>query len=100
MVGTKRRRDDDEVEAGTPQTLRARIADDEDPTPDAQTPSRRGRPHLLPDGTPRSILKKSGLSIVSAITPKSNRKLVFETPTKSAKSEPNGTPTIVRNADL
>jgi origin recognition complex subunit 2 len=99
MVGTKRRRDDDEIEEGTPRKLRARIADDEESTSDAQTPSRRGRTHLLPDGTPRSILKKSGLAIVNGTTPKSNRKLVFETPTKSAKSEPNGTPTLVRNAD-
>src|SRR5205085_2093413 len=75
----------------------------EQPRSQAQTPSRRTRPLLAEDGTPRSILKKSG--IVHAVngangTPRSTRKLLFETPTKTAKDEtPNGTPTIVRNAD-
>lgn len=111
MVSIKRRRDDIEEE-GTPRKLRARIADDETSTePDAfeaQTPSRRARnQHLTDFGTPRSILKKTGavngvngVNGAHAVTPKSNRKLLFETPTKSANGEtPNGTPTIVRNAD-
>ncbi|KAF1833263.1 ORC2-domain-containing protein [Decorospora gaudefroyi] len=104
MVGTKRRRDQDDADELTPRKLRARIADD---APDelepleAQTPSRKGRAqHLAENGTPRSILKKTGWANGVAATPKSTRKLVFETPTKSAKRDsPDGTPTIVRNAD-
>lgn len=103
MVGTKRRLDDDENDQGTPQKLRARIAeevlDDQEPI-EAQTPSRKGRTYLAEHGTPRSILKKTGLTNGVAATPRSTRKLVFETPTKSAKHEsPEGTPTLVRNAD-
>ncbi|KAF2026048.1 ORC2-domain-containing protein [Setomelanomma holmii] len=105
MVGTKRRREDGDIEEGTPRKLRAHLAveptEDTD-TSDAQTPSRRGRTqHLAENGTPRSILKKSGLiNGVNGTTPRSNRKLLFETPTKSVKADtPNGTPTIVRNAD-
>lgn len=104
MVGTKRRRDDDdENDDGTPQKLRARIADhvpDNQDPPEAHTPSRKGRTYLAEHGTPRSILKKSGFPNAVAATPKSARKLVFETPTKSAKRDsPDGTPTLVRNAD-
>lgn len=106
MVGTKRRRDDDEIDDETPQKLRAHITDDalgeQDPF-QAQTPSRKGRAqHLAENGTPRSILKKTGLLHGLPGTPKSTRKLVFETPTKSVNDEndtPNGTPTIIRNAD-
>ncbi|USP78562.1 hypothetical protein yc1106_05836 [Curvularia clavata] len=103
MVGTKRRRDNDENDDATPQKLRARIADelldDQEPI-EAQTPSRKGRTYLAEHGTPRSILKKTGLTNGVAATPKSTRKLVFETPTKSAKHEsPDGTPTLVCNAD-
>ena len=105
MVGTKRRRDDDHVEEGTPRKLRARIAEvaaEEQDASDAQTPSRRGRTqHLAENGTPRSILKKTGLyNIPNGTTPKSSRKLLFETPSKTPKDEAtNGTPIIVRNAD-
>ncbi|KAF3038070.1 Origin recognition complex subunit 2 [Didymella heteroderae] len=108
MVSIKRRRDDNEEE-GTPRKLRARIADDEAGAEsdafEAQTPSRRARnQHLTDFGTPKSILKKTGtangVNVTHAATPKSNRKLLFETPIKSANGEtPNGTPTIVRNAD-
>ncbi|CAA9957873.1 origin recognition complex protein [Pyrenophora teres f. maculata] len=105
MVGTKRRRDLDDIEEeGSPQKLRARIADEPghelDPV-QAQTPSRKGKAQQRAEiGTPRSILKKTGLINDITATPKSTRKLVFETPTKSAKRDsPNGTPTIVRNAD-
>jgi origin recognition complex subunit 2 len=109
MVSIKRRRDDDDddVEDDTPRKLRARILEDiaeEQETSDAQTPSRKGRTELLAaNGTPRSILKKTGLfngNTVNGTTPKSTRKLVFNTPTKSPKTlTPDGTPTIVRNAD-
>ncbi|KAF3049689.1 Origin recognition complex subunit 2 [Didymella keratinophila] len=108
MVSVKRRRDDIEDEE-TPRKLRARIVDDETGTEldafEAQTPSRRARnQHLTDFGTPKSILKKTGIANdvngTHAATPKSNRKLLFETPTKSANGDtPNGTPTIVRNAD-
>ncbi|KAJ4335291.1 Origin recognition complex subunit 2 [Didymella glomerata] len=108
MVSIKRRRDDIEEE-GTPRKLRAHIADNETGTDsdafEAQTPSRRARTqHLTDFGTPKSILKKvgtaNGANGTHAATPKSNRKLLFETPTKSANDDtPNGTPTIVRNAD-
>jgi origin recognition complex subunit 2 len=106
MVGTKRRRDDDDVVEGeTPRKLRAQIAEEASEALDtynAQTPSRRGKTHHLADvGTPKSILKKSSLAnLQNGATPRSNRKLVFETPTKTPKDDtPNGTPTIVRNAD-
>lgn len=107
MVSIKRRRDDADEDT-TPHKLRARIADDEATGTDsdaleAQTPSRRARnqQHLADFGTPRSILKKAGtVNGVHGTTPKSNRKLLFETPTKSVDDNtPNGTPTIVRNAD-
>ncbi|KAL1650648.1 Origin recognition complex subunit 2 [Didymella pomorum] len=108
MVSVKRRRDDIE-EDGTPRKLRARTADDDTGTEsdvfEAQTPSRRAtNQHLTDFGTPKSILKKAGTANgvkgTLAVTPKSNRKLLFETPTKSANGgTPNGTPTIVRNAD-
>lgn len=106
MVGTKRRRDnDDDAGEGTPSKLRTRLAEyttDGDETSDAQTPSRRGRAqHLLETGTPRSILKKPSLAVgLNNATPRSHRQLVFDTPTKTPKDDtPNGTPTIVRNAD-
>jgi origin recognition complex subunit 2 len=108
MVSTKRQRDDTEDE-GTPRKLRARVVDDETGTDsdvfEAQTPSRRARnQHLTDFGTPKSILKKTstlnGGNDAHAATPKSSRKLLFETPTKSTNGDtPNGTPTIVRNAD-
>ncbi|OAK94825.1 ORC2-domain-containing protein [Phaeosphaeriaceae sp. SRC1lsM3a] len=105
MVGTKRRRDHDEANDGTPHKLRTRLteyATDGDDQSDAQTPSRRGRAqHLVEHGTPRSILKKPSLAVgLNNGTPKSNRKLVFDTPTKTPKDDtPDGTPTLVRNAD-
>ncbi|OAL51433.1 ORC2-domain-containing protein [Pyrenochaeta sp. DS3sAY3a] len=106
MVGTKRRRDDDEYATfeDSPNKLRAQDAEDgaeNDEPLDAQTPSRKGRHTLLAEnGTPRSILKKPGLINGINGTPKSTRKLLFETPSKSVAADtPNGTPTIVRNAD-
>ncbi|KAI8940998.1 hypothetical protein NX059_002248 [Plenodomus lindquistii] len=104
MVGTKRTRDADDTDDGTPRKLRARIADgppDEQDWSDAQTPSRRNKTLLLADnGTPRSILKKSGLANGITATPRSSRKLLFDTPTKPPRDDtPNGTPTLVRNAD-
>ncbi|KAF9694942.1 hypothetical protein EKO04_006913 [Ascochyta lentis] len=109
MVGTKRRRDGAEEE-GTPRKIRARIPDDDATATDsdaveAQTPSRRARnQHLADFGTPKSILKKTGATNgtngANGTTPKSHRKLLFETPTKSLDGDtPTGTPTIVRNAD-
>jgi origin recognition complex subunit 2 len=105
MVGTKRRRDEDETDEGTPRKLRAQFAEDAaeaQDTYDAQTPSRRGKVrNLVENGTPKSILKKSALfNGTIGATPKSTRKLVFETPTKTPKdASPDGTPTLVRNAD-
>lgn len=108
MVSVKRRRDDAE-EDQTPRKLRAHIVDDATGTDsdavEAHTPSRRARnQHLAELGTPKSILKRTstldGVNGAHAATPKSSRKLLFETPTKSANGDtPNGTPTIVRNAD-
>ncbi|PSN60153.1 ORC2-domain-containing protein [Corynespora cassiicola Philippines] len=106
MASAKRKRDDEDDESLTPRKLRAQAQPDDESAsepPEAQTPSRRGRVQQLADnGTPRSILKKSGLNhVMNGGTPRSNRKLVFATtPTKSDKDEtPNGTPTLVRNAD-
>lgn len=106
MVSIKRRRDDADEDA-TPRKVRAHIADDEatgtdSDAFDAQTPSRRARnQHLADFGTPKSILKKTGIiGGTNGATPKSTRKLLFETPTKSVDGgTPDGTPTIVRNAD-
>ncbi|KAL5114111.1 Origin recognition complex subunit 2 [Pleosporales sp. CAS-2024a] len=98
MVATKRRRDDQDVDQATPRKLRAHEHD----SSDAQTPSPRPNTRRLPvAATPRSILKTSSLfNIDHAATPRSNRKLVFETPTKTPNHDtPNATPTIVRNAD-
>jgi origin recognition complex subunit 2 len=105
MVSAKRKRIDDETENLTPRRLRARIpqdVSDVDEVEQAETPSRRGRgPKPAENGTSRSILKRSDLANgINEGTPRSNRKLVFATPTKSADAgTPNGTPTIVRNAD-
>jgi origin recognition complex subunit 2 len=105
MVGTKRRRDEDETEEGTPRKLRAQFAEDAaeaTDTYDAQTPSRRGKVRTLAEnGTPKSILKKPALfNGANGATPRSTRKLVFDTPTKTPRdNSPDGTPTIVRNAD-
>jgi origin recognition complex subunit 2 len=105
MVGTKRRRDEDEAEEETPRKLRAQFAEDAaeaTDTFDAQTPSRRGKVRILAEnGTPKSILKTSALfNGANGATPKSTRKLVFDTPTKIPRdNSPDGTPTIVRNAD-
>lgn len=106
MVSTKRRRDDTEEE-GSPRKIRAQIADDEatgteSDAFEAQTPSRKARfQHLTDVGTPKSILKRTNaVNGANGATPKSNRKLLFETPTKSGDiATPEGTPTIVRNAD-
>jgi origin recognition complex subunit 2 len=105
MVGTKRRRDEDEAEEETPRKLRAQFAEDAaeaTDTFDEQTPSRRGKVRILAEnGTPKSILKTSALfNGANGATPRSTRKLVFDTPTKTPRdNSPDGTPTIVRNAD-
>ncbi|OAG05642.1 ORC2-domain-containing protein [Paraphaeosphaeria sporulosa] len=103
MASAKRKRDDQDAEDTTPRKLRTQPVEDENDSLselEAQTPSRRGRGLLAENGTPRSILKKSGLANELNATPKSNRRLTFTTPTKAAGDEtPNGTPTIVRNAD-
>ncbi|KAF2639058.1 ORC2-domain-containing protein [Massarina eburnea CBS 473.64] len=103
MASVKRKRHHDDAEDATPRKLRTRAAQEEEENdddeegseePDVQTPSRRQAPAV--NATPRSILKKGGLfNGGNGATPKSTRKLVFETPSKAAK---DGT-TIVRNAD-
>lgn len=106
MVNTKRRRDDTEEE-GTPPKLRTRVAVDDSIATDSdgfevQTPSRRARnQHLADVGTPKSILKSTSMiHRANDAVPKSNRKLLFETPTKSLDGDaPYSTPTIFRNAD-
>jgi origin recognition complex subunit 2 len=104
MVSVKRKREDDgHVEDITPRKLRARAHEEDDTDiPEVQTPSRGARGPLAAEyGTPRSILKKPGVfNGPNGTTPKSNRKLLFATPSKSADDEtPNGSPSIVRNAD-
>jgi origin recognition complex subunit 2 len=105
MVSAKRKRPDDEPDTSTPRKLRARLQDEnegEEYNSEVQTPSRRGRGRpVVENGTPRSILKKASLANgINGATPKSNRKLVFETPSKSAKDDtPHETPPLVRNAD-
>ncbi|KAJ4988653.1 origin recognition complex subunit 2 [Stagonosporopsis vannaccii] len=104
MVSIKRRRDDNGQE-GAPRRIPAQLADDEatgteSDAIEAQTPLRKAPArHLTDFGTPRSILKKTGATNNGA-TPRSNRRLLFETPTKPGDSAtPDRTPTIVRNAD-
>lgn len=103
MASAKRKRDDQDTENASPRKLRTQTFEDETDSLselEAQTPSRRGRGLLAENGTPRSILKKSGLANEFNATPKSNRRLTFTTPTKAASDvTPSGTPTIVRNAD-
>ncbi|KAL1608401.1 Origin recognition complex subunit 2 [Paraconiothyrium brasiliense] len=101
MVSAKRKRDEQDVENTSPRKLRTQTVEEDSVSElEAQTPSRRGRGLVQENGTPRSILKKSGLRTEFGATPKSNRRLLFATPTKAARDEtPNGTPVIVRNAD-
>jgi origin recognition complex subunit 2 len=101
MVSAKRKRDEQDAENTSPRKLRAQTVEDDSVSElEAHTPSRRGRGPAAEHGTPRSILKKSGLANEFNATPKSNRRLLFATPTKAASDEtPNGTPTRVRNAD-
>ncbi|KAF2679540.1 origin recognition complex subunit 2 [Lentithecium fluviatile CBS 122367] len=103
MVSAKRKRSDDDAEDATPRKLRARARDGDDvDIPEMQTPSRKARGQPAAEaGTPKSILKKTGLlNGTNGATPRSNRKLLFETPSKSANDQtPNGSPAIVRNAD-
>ncbi|KAJ4354022.1 Origin recognition complex subunit 2 [Didymosphaeria variabile] len=101
MVSAKRKRDEQDVENTSPRKLRTQtVEDDRVSELEAQTPSRRGRGLVQENGTPRSILKQSGLRTEFGATPRSNRRLLFATPTKAASDEtPSGTPTIVRNAD-
>jgi origin recognition complex subunit 2 len=101
MVSAKRKRDEQDAENTSPRKLRAQTVEDDSVSElGAHTPSRRGRGLVADHGTPRSILKKSGLANEFNATPKSNRRLLFATPTKAAGDEtPNGTPTRVRNAD-
>ncbi|KAF2796299.1 ORC2-domain-containing protein [Melanomma pulvis-pyrius CBS 109.77] len=107
MASAKRKRTDDEGETSTPRKLRTRApyddqSDELEAAPEVQTPSRKTRAHqIVENETPKSILKKTGLANgANVATPKSQRRLVFATPTKSAQDEtPNGTRTLVRNAD-
>ena len=102
MGSAKRKRDSEEAEDEGPRKQRAQVEVEDDSVSEleAQTPSRRGRGFLHDNGTPRSILKKTGLAADFNTTPKSNRRLVFATPTKDAPDEtPAATPTLVRNAD-
>jgi origin recognition complex subunit 2 len=104
MVSVKRKRSDDGPEEASPRKLRARPLQDDDAdadapeVPGAQTPSQRVQGiRGAENGTPRSILKKAGRT---GATPKTSRRLLFETPTQPAQDDsPNGTPTPIRNAD-
>lgn len=101
MVSAKRKRNDEEGDDLSPRKLLTETLDENGVSePEAQTPSRKRRGFLPENGTPRSILKKTGLFNDLNATPRSNRRLVFATPTKEARDEtPQGTPTLVRNAD-
>ncbi|KAF2730367.1 ORC2-domain-containing protein [Polyplosphaeria fusca] len=106
MPSAKRKRAE-QLPDSTPRKTRARgppqdEGEDQEDAAVIETPSKKTRTQQVAgDGTPRSILKKShALNGIDGNTPKSTRKLLFATPTKSAKDEtPNGTPTLVRNAD-
>jgi len=103
MVSAKRKRSHDVADDASPRKLRTQAqGDDDGGVPGVQTPSRRGRGQLVAEaGTPKSILKKTGLiNGINGTTPKSNRRLLFATPTKAADDEtPADSPSIVRNAD-
>ncbi|KAF2176298.1 ORC2-domain-containing protein [Zopfia rhizophila CBS 207.26] len=106
MVSVKRKQNDDDLEATTPRKLRIRTQQEEEVTErgalGAETPSKRKRgQESVENRTPRSILKRtSNINGANGTTPKSQRKLLFTTPSKDRSDEtPNGTPTIVRNAD-
>ncbi|KAF2114842.1 origin recognition complex subunit 2-domain-containing protein [Lophiotrema nucula] len=104
MVSAKRKRDD-EAENATPRKLRAREPDKDnvEEVLEIETPSRRARARQIEaeEGTPKSILKKtSAFDGINGTTPKSKRKLLFTTPSKTTNHETsNGTPTLVRSAN-
>ncbi|KAF2273814.1 ORC2-domain-containing protein [Westerdykella ornata] len=105
MLSGKRKRPAQEPEESTPRRLRSGIPQkqlDEEQSGHVHTPSKSTRAlNQVEDGTPRSILKKPGtVEHRNGLTPKSNRKLLFETPTKGGEDDtPSATPTRVRNAD-
>lgn len=101
MGSAKRKRESEESDEESPRKSRAQVTEDDSVSElEAHTPSRRGRGFLHDNGTPRSILKKSGLAgEFNNATPKSNRRLVFATPTKEGPDDTPTTPTLVRNAD-
>ena len=84
----KRRRDDDHVdqEQETPKKLRPMV------TYDALTPSKPGRTPLADNGTPKSILKKSGFPNA---TPKSTRNFVIRYAYQATTPRPSAMPTVV-----
>jgi origin recognition complex subunit 2 len=108
MVSAKRKRSDDDADDATPRKLRAQAqAEDDVDIPEVHTPSRRGGGLLVAAeaGTPKSILKKTGLANgINGTTPKSNRRLLFATPSKAAADDDDDekrsySPSLVRNAD-
>ncbi|KAF2200850.1 ORC2-domain-containing protein [Delitschia confertaspora ATCC 74209] len=105
----KRKFPDNDTDASTPRKLRTRLEDnpvfdpefeeEQDVVPEMQTPSRRKRGRPSPElDTPRKSALKAR-PIPGQETPKSSRRVLFSTPSKSREDDTDGTPTIVRNAD-
>ena len=102
MFSAKRKRGHDDGDDASPRKLQVHVTEDASASEfEAQTPSRRDKRLAVENATPKSILKKTGLfGEATGNTPRSNRRLVFDTPTKPPRDDvSNGTPTIVRNAD-
>ncbi|KAF2866506.1 origin recognition complex subunit 2-domain-containing protein [Massariosphaeria phaeospora] len=95
MASAKRKRVDNHIEASSPRKKHHDASNELH----VHTPSRRARGQPgAENGTPRSILKKT--NGIQATTPRTNRTLLFETPSKPGRdATPNDSPTVVRNAD-
>jgi origin recognition complex subunit 2 len=92
--------DDDHV--STPRKLRTRAeTDDTSETDDVVTPSKRKRGGSPQLDTPRkSALKSTAANIINGqTTPKSQRRVLFTTPSKLRLETTEASPGIVRNAD-
>ncbi|KAF4543564.1 Origin recognition complex subunit 2 [Lasiodiplodia theobromae] len=106
MPSAKRKRGAVEPESTTPRKRRASPLDEDEDDEIALTPSKKSTPSKRQTATEKlnKSLARAKLDdeISGAVTPKSQRRVLFATPTKHDDDEdetPNGTPTIVRNAD-
>ncbi|OMP89180.1 Origin recognition complex subunit 2 [Diplodia seriata] len=106
MPSAKRKRGAVDPENTTPRKRRASPLDENDEDEIALTPSKKSTPskHHTASETLNKSLARARLDDESngAVTPRSQRRVLFATPSKHDHDDedtPNGTPTIVRNAD-